>query len=55
VRSKIDDYAAELYNQASREIDSNPSDAKQKLRQIKGLVEPKSTWAVKADKLLAGL
>ena len=55
VRDKINDYAAELYNQAAREVDSNPGEAKSKLRLIKGLVEPKSTWAVKADKLLAGL
>lgn len=52
VRQKLDAVAGELYNEAAKEMSSNPSAAKEKLRQVKSYVEPKSTWAVKADALL---
>ena len=54
VEQKLDSVASELYNEAAREIDSNPTEAKEKLRQIKQIVDGKSVWSQKADKLLKG-
>ena len=52
VRDKIEEFAGELYSQAVAEIDVKPKEAKAKLQQIKGLVDAKNPWAVKATKLL---
>jgi hypothetical protein len=54
VRTKLEGRAKELYEQASREMDANPAEAKSKLKQIKGLVPSSSPWFQKADKLLNG-
>jgi len=52
LRQKLEGVAGDLYNEAAKEMSSNPSAAKEKLRQVKSYVEPKSTWAIKADALL---
>jgi len=54
VRTQLEARAKELYDQAAREMDSNPAEAKSKLRQIKGLVPSSSPWSKKADQLLSG-
>ena len=55
VRAQLESRAKELYEQAAKELDANPGEAKAKLKQIKGLVESKSPWYQKAEKLLSGL
>ena len=37
---------------ASKEMASNPGPAKEKLKQVKALVDSKSSWYAKADALL---
>src|SRR5262249_19666636 len=54
VRDKLEQAARELYDQAANEINSNPDAAKQKLRQIKGMVDRKSRTLAKATALLNG-
>jgi hypothetical protein len=54
VRDKLEQAAKELYDQAAREMSSNPDAAKQKLRQIKGMVDGKSPTLQKANQLLSG-
>jgi hypothetical protein len=52
VKQKLEAVAGELYNEAAKEIGSNPTAAREKLRQLKTYVDAKSSWAVKADALL---
>jgi outer membrane biosynthesis protein TonB len=52
VRTKLEQAARELYEQAAKEIESDPDAAKQKLRQIKSMVDGKSPTLVKATTLL---
>ena len=52
VREKLEQAAKELYDQAAKEMSSNPTAAKQKLTQIKGMVDSKSPTLVKATQLL---
>jgi hypothetical protein len=54
VSSKLESGAGDLYNEAMRELDSNPSGAKEKFRQIKSIVDAKSSWYQKAQKQLQG-
>jgi pimeloyl-CoA synthetase len=53
VRDKLEQAAKDLYDQAAAEINSNPDAAKQKLRQIKGMVDGKSPTLQKANQLLS--
>jgi pSer/pThr/pTyr-binding forkhead associated (FHA) protein len=52
VKQKLEAVAGDLYNEAAKEIGSDPTAAKEKLRKLKTYVDAKSTWAVKADALL---
>jgi hypothetical protein len=54
VRQKLESEAGKIYAQAMKELDGNPSEAKDKLKQIKGIVDSKSPWFVKATKQLSG-
>ena len=56
VRQKLESVASEIYAEASKELEGNPSSApaKEKLRQIQSMVDQKSPWWQKADKLLKG-
>jgi tetratricopeptide (TPR) repeat protein len=54
VRSSLDGIAHELLSDARRELSSDPDDAKQKLRQVLAIVEPKTPLYVQAQKLLNG-
>jgi pSer/pThr/pTyr-binding forkhead associated (FHA) protein/outer membrane biosynthesis protein TonB len=54
VREKLEQAAKELYDQAAKEINASPDAAKQKLRQIKGMVDGKSPTLAKANQLLSG-
>jgi pSer/pThr/pTyr-binding forkhead associated (FHA) protein len=54
VNQKLESVASDLYNEGLRELDSNPSAAKEKFRQIKSIVDAKSTWYKKAHKQLQG-
>jgi hypothetical protein len=53
-RTKLEAVAAELYTAAKQEMSSNPEAAKQKLRQIRGIVDAKSPTLAKATALLNG-
>jgi len=53
VRDKLEDLAGELLRSASSEQASDPEDAKKKLRQIQGMVDPKSPLYAKATKQLS--
>jgi len=52
VRDKLETSAGTLYNEASKDIDSSPDQAKDKLRRIQKMVDAKSQWYVKSQKLL---
>src|SRR5690606_11919378 len=52
VKQKLESIAGELYREAAKEIGSNPGSAKEKLRLVKSMVDPKSSWAKKAEQLL---
>jgi outer membrane biosynthesis protein TonB len=52
VKQKLEAVAGELYNEASKEMSSNPTSAREKLKTLKTYVDPKSSWAQKADALL---
>ncbi len=52
VKQKLEGVARDLYEEAAKEMSSNPTSAKEKLRQVKSYVDAKSQWAVKADALL---
>ncbi len=52
VKQKLEAVAGELYNEASKEIGTSPGPAKDKLKQVKALVDSKSPWYAKADALL---
>ena len=52
VKQKLESFASELYALASAESTSNPGPAKEKLKQIKQIVDPKSPTYVKAQALL---
>ena len=54
VRQKLESVASAIYADASKEITSNPTAAKEKLKQIKQMVDTKSPWYIKAQKLLQG-
>jgi hypothetical protein len=54
VSQKLESVAGELYNEGMRELESNPSGAKEKFRQIKSIVDSKSNWYQKAQKQLQG-
>ena len=55
VRGSLDSSARDLYNDASKESDANPKDAKDKLNKLLQFVDPKSTWYDRAHKLLKQL
>ncbi len=52
VRQKLESAAAKLYAEAMRDLQDNPSEAKEKFRQIKDMVDSKSPWYEKASKQL---
>jgi tetratricopeptide (TPR) repeat protein len=52
VRDKLELAAKEIYEAAAKEINSNPDAAKQKLKQIRGMVDGKSPTLAKANALL---
>jgi hypothetical protein len=54
VREKLDAVAGDLYRSAQAELTSDRESAKQKLRQILGMVEPRNPLHAKATKLLNG-
>lgn len=54
VALKLESAASDLYNEAMRELRSDPAAAKDKLRRIKSIVDSKSTWYQRAQKQLAG-
>lgn len=55
VKQKLESEAAEIYAQAIKDFDSNPSAAKDKLRQVKTMVDSKSpTYQKATTKLLGG-
>ncbi|HEY6175209.1 MAG TPA: hypothetical protein VIX73_12215, partial [Kofleriaceae bacterium] len=54
VRSSLDGIAHDLVSDARRELSSDPDAAKQKLRQVLAIVEPKSPLYAQAQKLLNG-
>jgi hypothetical protein len=54
VRDKLDTVAGDLYRSAQSELSSDRESAKQKLRQILNMVEPKNPLHAKASKLLNG-
>jgi hypothetical protein len=54
VRDKLDTVAGDLYRTAQSELASDREDAKQKLRQILGMIEPRNPLHAKASKLLNG-
>jgi hypothetical protein len=54
IREKLEDLAAELYRSGSSELATDPDSAKKKLRQVLGMVDPKSPLYGKASKLLNG-
>jgi pSer/pThr/pTyr-binding forkhead associated (FHA) protein len=54
VSQKLESVAGELYNEAMRELDSNPSGAREKFKQITTIVDSKSNWFQKAQKQLKG-
>jgi hypothetical protein len=54
VAQKLESAAGEIYNEGVRELASNPTAAKEKFRQVKAMVDAKSTWYQKAQKQLGG-
>jgi pSer/pThr/pTyr-binding forkhead associated (FHA) protein len=54
VRDKLDAVAGDLYRTAQAELASDRESAKQKLRQILGMVDPRNPLHAKATKLLNG-
>jgi Inner membrane component of T3SS, cytoplasmic domain len=54
VRDKLDSVASDLYRAAQSEMASDKEAAKQKLRQIRAIVDPRSPLHAKATKLLNG-
>ncbi len=53
VKQKLESEAAALYNQAMKELDANPASAKDKLKQVKAMVDSKSPSYQRAQKQLA--
>jgi hypothetical protein len=55
VKQKLESEAAAIYAQAIKDMDSNPSGAKEKLRQVKSMLDSKSpTYQKATTKLLGG-
>lgn len=54
VRGMLEDTAKELLRAARSELSSDPESAKQKLRQVQGMVEPRNPLYIQAGKLLNG-
>ncbi|HMG57202.1 MAG TPA: hypothetical protein VK601_27065, partial [Kofleriaceae bacterium] len=54
VRGMLDDTARDLLRTAKGELSTDPEAAKQKLRQIQGMVEPRNPLHAQAGKLLNG-
>lgn len=54
VSVKLESVARELYNEGMRQLDDNPSAAREKFKQITTIVDSKSTWYQKAQKQLRG-
>ena len=54
VVQKLESVAGELYSEAQREWSSDRNSARDKLDMIKSIVDKKSTWYQKAQKLAAG-
>jgi hypothetical protein len=52
VNQKLEAVAGELYREAEKEMAISPPQAKEKLRRVKSIVDPRSSWAVKAELLL---
>jgi hypothetical protein len=55
VRNGIESAARDLYNEASKESDSNPQDAREKLRKLLAFIDQKSPVGDRARKLLKQL
>ncbi|MGE5187314.1 MAG: FHA domain-containing protein [Acidobacteriota bacterium] len=55
VRATLDNNAQSLYSEASREAESNPSAAKDKLHKLLQFIDPKSAYYDKTNKLLKKL
>ena len=54
VRDKLDAVAGDLYRSAQSELASDRESAKQKLRQIRAIIDPRNPLHAKATKLLNG-
>lgn len=54
VKQQLEAKAGELYGIASKELGSQPDDAKSKLQLIENMVDASSPWYEKADRLLKG-
>jgi pSer/pThr/pTyr-binding forkhead associated (FHA) protein len=54
VRDKLESLAADLLKAAQSELSSNPAEARQKARQVKGMVAPGHPLYVKASRLVDG-
>ena len=48
----IETEAGKLYKEANGELSADPASAKEKLKQIRGMVDASSPWAAKAQALL---
>jgi len=53
VRSALESAAGALYKEAIGEMSSDPSGARQKLKEVQQMVDSKSTWYQKAGKALS--
>ncbi|MFT3695300.1 MAG: FHA domain-containing protein [Kofleriaceae bacterium] len=54
VKDKLESAARQIYQDAMKEFDSNPSDAKEKLRRVEAIVDSKSPTYAKAKAKLLG-
>jgi len=54
VKQKLEGEAANLYSEAVKEYDSNKDDARDKLKQVKAMLDPKSSTYQKATAKLSG-
>jgi len=54
VRQKLESEAGKIYSEALKEMDSSPDSAREKFKQILGIVDSKSPWYQKANKQLKG-
>jgi hypothetical protein len=54
VKQKLEGEAANLYSEAVKEYDSNKDDARDKLKQVKAMLDSKSSTYQKASAKLSG-